>query len=184
MNKGEKINRRDFLKVALLSAPVFLEACNSLTNEDLEALPSNNIQDIKQNPEKFLEYDTIKIQGFVEQTGQEGKHEEYSLPMYKYVWENIDAKYIRFTYVVSDQPDMGGNKMPAVSQEKLVDYDINDFGKALGISSPDPKQFFPEAIKGTKYEIVGRLLKVKAKENGKVEYVFEIGRLIKAPEKK
>ena len=181
-NEQAGFNRRGFLGIAAAGAATFLEACGKLTEEEIKSLPPIALAELAKNAEKFLGLKNIRTSGYVADTGKEVSQESYKMPANRYQWHEYEGVWTRHLYEVSEKPDMSGVKLDAVSEEKLVDYNIDGMGQLLDKSTSTGANVldreFPKPIAGKKLEIIGRIIQFTDKNTGQKKYVLEIGRLL------
>lgn len=177
---GEQLSRRDFLKTlggaAVLGETAFLEACRNLKEEELEAMSLTEVRDLVQSPEKFLNRERVKTHGWISEKGTRTHTIEQAGPVTKYTWQTDGVTYARHVYEITDQAGGVGNKLPAVSEEKIINFDVTP-GLISGSESVNTnalKRKFPSPDSAFEYEIIGRVLKTKDMDKQE-KYLFEIG---------
>jgi hypothetical protein len=181
VNKQSGFSRREFLGAAAASVLVFSEACSRLTDDEIRAIPSTALDELAKNPEKFSNIDNIKTSGFVANTDKEVTHVSHYAPANKYSWHEYEGTWLRIVYLVSNQPDGQGVNLKAVSEKKLVDYDVDGMGSAIDKRTSTGENLlgreFPQPVASKRYEIIGRIVKMADKKTKREEYVLEIGKI-------
>jgi len=186
--KESGLSRRDFLKSAfggaVLGTAAFLEACGKMSQEEIELMPLAKLDDIIDNPEKYAQVESIKTTGYIQEVGEEQTVRSVTRPTGKYVWSQAVLEYSRHLYKISEDAKMTGKILPAVSIRKMINNDEISVWEnpPKGPYENVIKPSFPKTDEGQEYEIIGRVILAKDKnENGK--YSFEIAR-IDLPESK
>lgn len=117
----------------------------------------------------------FRVSGALEKIGVVTRGDKASA-VTKYSSNEYRVTWARHKYKISD----GLNDFPAVSKEKLVNYDVSPSNIIPTESGQENfKRNFPAPELGVRYKIVGRLLKNHAERGGEPIYVFEIGRILK-----
>ncbi len=162
---AEKL-RGKLLVAAALGAEAFLAACGGLRREDIEAMPTADIEKVIESPEEFSKFPILKVKGYPISTGR--KKETYIIPSFKTDPDTGKIKIDGFssqvyevdTYDIHSTSDLRSSSIKARSSGVAV------YGKYGGLD------LTPNAIAPHEHQVAGKLEKVG--KGDKTHFVLDI----------